>query len=220
MGSWKPDRPSKRQYVAAAGPAPTLSSVGEWFWLGCHVCLHSVATKPVIFMNQLGPDYPLEGLRKRGWCTVCGSFGAYTQMPSHVDMQIGDKPYDEEQSYHTYLRSLDEAGMRSFVVYDQHTRAILRDALTIAQAVRWVARASGVDVWWGGRNENRVGLLKDQEVFWSVPVDVDRRNGEKPWPEIFRTLVREHPFKGRYRAGSFDQYRLAVAGKAAEARAK
>src|ERR1700761_7016592 len=104
------------RYDAPVGPPVTLRSALGWFWLGCYCCRHCVATQPAIFMNELGPEYPLEGIRQRGWCTVCGSFGAYTQMPSHVNMVIGNQPYEEEQSYHRHLRKLDEAGQRSYLV--------------------------------------------------------------------------------------------------------
>lgn len=68
------------RYNAPIGPPDTLRSACEWFWLGCYRCHHRVATRPAIFINLFGPDYPLEGIRQRGWCTMRGNFGAYLRL--------------------------------------------------------------------------------------------------------------------------------------------
>ena len=151
-------------------------------------------------MNQLGPDYPIEGLRRRGWCTVCGNFGAYTQSPSHVNMSIGDQPYDEARSYHHHLRSLDEAGQRCYVIYDEETRTIRRDGLTIAQAFQWSARANGVRIDGAGRYaEHVVTLVRDQRVIWSHPAPLNREEQDHRWPKVYAILLRENALIGRYR---------------------
>lgn len=147
MRSATPPHPPKRPYRSQPGPPVTLRSACEWFWFGCYVCNHRVATKSSIFMNLLGPDYPLEDLRRRGWCTVCGSFGAYSHTPSHSDMIVGDEPFMEERSYYYHLRTLEEAGKRSYLVYDAMTREVWRNDLTIGQAVQGALRANGQGVY-------------------------------------------------------------------------
>lgn len=149
-------------------------------------------------MNQLGPDYPIEGLRRRGWCTVCGSFGAYTQTPSHVNMTVGDQSYEEERSYHVHLRELDEAGRRSYVVYDAETRAIRRENLTIGQALQWAARANGVQINGAGRYSNHaVTLVRRRAVIWSHPAPLNRQETDHRWPKVYGVLLRENAIRGR-----------------------
>ncbi len=190
------------RYNAPIGPPVTLRTAGDWFWLGCHTCLHHVATKSTIFMNQFGPDYPLERLRKRGWCTMCGRFGAYTQGPSHVDMEIGDQPYREEKSYHYHLRTLDEEGKRTYVVYDVETRSIRREHLTIGQALQWAARANGVEINGAGRYDSyAVTLVRDQKIIWSHPAPLDRQEANNRWPKVFSVLLRENAIRGALSPG-------------------
>lgn len=201
------------RYHAPVGPAVTLRTAMEWFWLGCHRCQHRVAARSAIFMNELGPDYPLEGLRQRGWCTMCGKWGAYTHMPSHVNMVIGDQPYKEEQSYHHHLRKLDEARQRSYLVYDAQTRLVRRDGLTLAQALQWAARANGTYIGSRGRYcEHEVVLTRDQKIIWFHPAPLAGQGGSNCWPKVFGLLLRENAIRGRYRAASFEQYRLIVGG--------
>ena len=129
--------------------------------------------------------YPLEGLRRRGWCTMCGSWGAYTHTPSHADMKIGDQPYVEERSYHHHLRALEEAGRRSYVVYDDHTRSIRRDSLTIGQALRWAARANGIGINGEGRYDSfHVTLIKDREVICRLPAPLTRDETANRWTKV------------------------------------
>lgn len=197
------------RYNAPIGPPVTLRTAMEWFWLGCHRCNHRVATRPAIFMNQFGPDYPLEGIRRRGWCTMCGSFGAYTHTPSHRCATKGDEPYEEERGYYYHLRKLDEAGQRSYVVFDAETRAIRRDGLTIGQALQWAARANGVEISGAGRyDDHAVTLVRDRQVIWSHPAPLDRQETDNHWPKVYGILLRENAIQGRYRAASLDQYRL------------
>lgn|GEM_PF-6157713 len=201
------------RYNAPVGSPVTLRMAMEWFWLGCHRCQHRVATRAAIFMNELGPDYPLEGIRRRGWCTMCGKFGAYTHTPSHVNIVIGDQPFDEEQSYYHHLRKLDETGQRSYLVYDVQTRLIRRDGLTIAQALQWAARANGVYIGTRGRyREHEVVLTRDGQIIWSHSAPMGGQEGYDCWPKAFAVLLRESAIQGRYRPASFDQYRITFGG--------
>lgn len=143
---------------------------------------------------------------------MCGSWGAYTHVPSHRDMTVGDQPYLEEESYHHHLRTLDEAGRRSYVVYDHETRSIRREGLTIGQALQWAARANGIGINGEGRYASfHVTLIKDQEVIWRHPAPLTREETDDRWPTVYGVLMRENAIQGRYRPASFDQYRLAIA---------
>src|SRR3569832_499417 len=201
------------RYHAPIGPPVTLRTAMDWFWLGCHRCSHRVAARSAIFMNELGPDYPLEGIRRRGWCTMCGKFGAYTHAPSYINTTVGDQPFDEEQSNHHHQRKLDETGQRSFLVYDAQTRLIRRDGLTIAQALQWTARANGLYIGTRGRfHDHEVVLTREGEIIWSHSAPMGGQEGYNCWPKVFALLLRENPIHGRYRAASFEHYRLAVGG--------
>lgn len=205
------------RYDPPVGPPVTLRTAMEWFWLGCYRCNHRVATRPTIFMNLFGPECPLEEIRQRGWCTICGSFGAYTHAPSRVSALAGDQPYDEGRGYHDHLRKLDEARQRSYVVYDAETRAIRRDGLTIAQAAQWAARANDVQINAAGRFQSyAVTLIRNREVIWSHPAPMDRHDSDDRWNYVYGILLRENAMPGRYRPASFDQYRLGIATRNAD----
>ena len=144
---------------------------------------------------------------------MCGKFGAYTHTPSHVNIVIGDQPFDEEQSYYHHLRKLDETGQRSYLVYDVQTRLIRRDGLTIAQALQWAARANGVYIGTRGRyREHEVVLTRDGQIIWSHSAPMGGQEGYDCWPKAFAVLLRESAIQGRYRPASFDQYRITFGG--------
>jgi len=159
-------------------------------------------------MNALGPDYPLEGLRRRGWCTVCGSFGAHTQMPSHMNIIVGNQPYEEERSYFHHLRTLEETGKRSYLVYDATTREVWRNDLTIGQAVQGALRASGYTV---HAFQPTGRLIVRASNNFRVEIRLGIGSADAHWPDVHRGLMLSQG-ANRYRAASFEQYRIAAGG--------
>jgi hypothetical protein len=121
----------------------------------------------------------------------------YTHTPSHRDVIVGNEPFEEERSYYHHLRTLEEAGKRSYVVYDAETRAIRRDGLTIGQALQWAARANGVGISGAGRYDSyAVTLIKDRQVIWSHPAPLDREETDSRWPKVYGILLRENAIQG------------------------
>jgi hypothetical protein len=154
----------------------------QWVWMTCPSCNHSVSQPVGDMPGQFSPD----NLRERGWCTVCGSIGCQTMMPSHLGGSLGEPPFDPDQSREAHLERMRRGDRLRYMVLDSQTLEVRGERMALAHDVVKAITLDGYKVLitsnWKSSN---LSIFKDRARIGGVGVDDVSLSPEQRWFAIF-----------------------------------